>query len=38
VIGFIVGVWLMRSLNAAAGASPPADAASPPLEARRRHG
>jgi methyl-accepting chemotaxis protein len=41
VLGFIVGVWLMRSLNAAASASPPAEIqppASSPLEVRRRHG
>ena len=42
VLGFIVGVWLVRSLNAAASASQPAAiqplAASSPLDARRRHG
>lgn len=42
VLGFIVGVWLMRSLNAAARASQPAETqpsvASSPLGPRRRHG
>lgn len=41
-LGVAVGVWLIRSLRAAAGASPPTEAQPPyarsPLEVRRRHG